>query len=194
MWEPKSETHRNDKQCGPWLPLGIQVEIPQTLKHTSIRWHNHPCQSQSMYGYEISLGPLWWTSFRWGLMSTNHFSGGSPIKVHTHMRVLRAGTLLLAEIPPVTGPKVATAKIASTAEAEAALGQHRTVCCALQPRPRRHRSALFGGCFSKVTESWSWVPAGFPRKYKHQRNSRVRNTDSTCRRDLGQLHMSTPDE
>ena len=32
--------------------------------------------SAGPYGYEFYLGTLWWTSFRWGLLSTNHFSGG----------------------------------------------------------------------------------------------------------------------
>ena len=33
--------------------------------------------SSSPYGCSFQSGTLWWTSFRWGCMSTNHFGGES---------------------------------------------------------------------------------------------------------------------
>ena len=48
---------------------------------------NHPWSfgAKASYGYELQLGTVCWTSFRWGFVSTNHFSGGLPIKTQSHI-------------------------------------------------------------------------------------------------------------
>ena len=46
--------------------------LPMITLLAGVRLVSHSTRN-STYGHEFRLGTLWWTSFRWGFMSTNHF-------------------------------------------------------------------------------------------------------------------------
>ena len=59
------------------------LDLPRTMltglcKEQSAGCGRMTCTSRPYMG--MTLGTLWWTSFRWGCLSTNHFSRGAPLK------------------------------------------------------------------------------------------------------------------